>query len=208
MNEDEVQRMMAAAEERHAAAMHQQMQQMQQLMQQQAQAMQQQVLQLQRQAQSVAEARAPDVPAQEVRQQGARKSLVEKPEKFAGKTDKGGGFREWKLKVLAWIGLARPDLRKLMTTAEVEEQEISEETLSNWEYNLENVQEGNAELHAVLISLTSSDAFQVVLTCEEGAGCEVWRKLCKSYDAKNANDNVKRLVDILNASECDESELK
>ena len=33
-------------------------------------------------------------------------------------------------------------------------------------------------------------------------------KVCKSYDAKNANDNVNRLVDILNASECDESELK
>ena len=107
----------------------------------------------------------------------------------------GGPFRQWKHQVTNLMASHEPELREMLKSIEQEKEVIDPDIL---EYNadkIDDIYKLNEELYTFFSLTLGGEALTICEKCV-GNGFEVWRLLCKEYDAKTAQ-NLQALMKAL-----------
>lgn len=129
-----------------------------------------------------------------------------KPERFDGKEEQ---FLCWRTRVEAFVTSVFPDMQEVLDWVDEADVEVDTAAIQGAfgptnpsVKTVDNIQDINGELFAVLQSLCEKEAFTIVRSAGKGRGLEAWRKLVKRYDPTTGGRRRAMLRAILNPSKC------
>ena len=95
----------------------------------------------------------------------------------------GGPFRQWKHQVTNLMASHEPQLREMLRSIEQEKEVIDPDVLEYDADKIDDIDKLNEELYTFFSLTLGGEALTICEKCV-GNGFEVWRLLCKEYDAK------------------------
>ena len=120
------------------------------------------------------------------------------PQKFAGKAEES--FRSWSHDLKAYANAVFPGFRSVLTWAESSAEPVDEDALKLIEWD--HLEAANSQLYDLLVTLTESEAKNMVLNVGVENGLEAYRKLSDWYDSYGKVNELERFNRLMGVSRC------
>ena len=135
---------------------------------------------------------------------------IGKPDKFGGKD--GENFLRWKIKLESFIYSIFPDMEKVLTWAEDEENTVSMARAqtafgTGTADAVDGLSDKSSQVYAALQNLLEGEPFMIIRNTDKGNGIEAWRRLTRRYDPSTGAKKSSLLRHILTPGKCKLEEL-
>ena len=135
---------------------------------------------------------------------------IGKPDKFGGKD--GENFLRWKIKLESFIYSIFPEMEKVLTWAEDEENPVSMARAQTafgvgTADAVDNLSGKSSQVYAALQNLLEGEPFMIIRNTDKGNGIEAWRRLTRRYDPSTGAKKSSLLRHILTPGKCKLEEL-
>ena len=135
---------------------------------------------------------------------------IGKPDKFGGKY--GENFLRWKIKLESFIYSIFPEMEKVLTWAEDEENMVSMARAqtafgTGTADAVDSLSDKSSQVYAALQNLLEGDPFMIIRNTDKRNGIEAWRRLTRRYDPSTGAKKSSLLRHILTPGKCKLEEL-